>query len=91
MRSTECVVIHFFASHSGKRVNLGTDNGLRFDLCLDSNKRRFKEIDLDLIVQQKNSFYYVFIDLSAAQYRLELVSGEFLVCRFVQTMSNRKR
>lgn len=91
MRSTECVVIHFFASHSGKRVNLGTDNGLRFDLCLDSNKRRFKEIDLDLIVQQKNSFYYVFIDLSAAQQRLELVSGEFLVCRFVQTMSNRKR
>lgn len=51
---------------NGKRVNLGTDNGLRFDLCLDSNKRRFKEIDLDLIVQQKNSFYYVFIDLSAA-------------------------
>lgn len=59
MRSTECVVIHFFASHSGKHVNLGTDNGLRFDLCLDSNKRRYKEIDLDLIVQQKNSVYYV--------------------------------
>lgn len=55
-KSTECVVIHFFASHSGKRVNLGTDNGLRFDLCLDSNKRRFKEIDLDLIVQQKKFF-----------------------------------
>lgn len=55
-KSTECVVIHFFANHSGKRVNLGTDNGFRFDRCLDSNKRRLKEVDLGFIVQQINSF-----------------------------------